>query len=90
MSNPWAVHQARSTVDFARKSRVLASLLGGLNFQIEHHLFPQICHINYPAISTTLEETCREYGVKYSVHATFRAGLRSHYYRWLPANGATP
>ncbi len=86
MSNPWAVHQARSTVDFARKSRILAWLLGGLNFQIEHHLFPQICHINYPAMSRIVEETCRDYGVKYSVHATFRAGLRSHY-RWLRRMG---
>lgn len=82
MENAWAIHQVRSTVDFARKSRIMAWLLGGLNFQIEHHLFPHICHINYPAISKVVEETCREYGVKYSVHTTFRAGLRSHY-RWL-------
>jgi linoleoyl-CoA desaturase len=86
MEAPWAVHQVRTTVDFARKSRVLAWLLGGLNFQIEHHLFPRICHINYPAISPIVEQTCREFGVKYSVHKTFRAGLGSHY-RWLRRMG---
>ncbi len=82
MEASWAVHQVQTTVDFSRKSRLLAWYLGGLNFQIEHHLFPRICHINYPAISGIVEKTCREYGVKYSVHTTFLAGLRSHY-RWL-------
>lgn len=82
MDAGWAVHQVQTTVDFARKSRLLAWYLGGLNFQIEHHLFPRVCHINYPAISGIVEATCREYGVKYSVHPTFLAGIRSHY-RWL-------
>jgi linoleoyl-CoA desaturase len=47
----WAIHQAQTTVNFARRSGVAAWLLGGLNFQIEHHLFPRICHVNYPAMS---------------------------------------
>ncbi|MGH9764281.1 MAG: fatty acid desaturase family protein, partial [Blastocatellia bacterium] len=51
IENAWAIHQVETTVDFARRSRVVAWLLGGLNFQIEHHLFPRICHVNYPAIS---------------------------------------
>ena len=67
-------------------SRVLCWLLGGLNFQIEHHLFPQVCHVHYPAMSRIVEETCREYGVRYSAHPTFLAGLRSHY-RWLERMG---
>jgi linoleoyl-CoA desaturase len=46
----WAAHQIETTVDFARRSRVLSWLIGGLNFQIEHHLFPQICQIHYPAV----------------------------------------
>ena len=65
IDHPWAVHQAETTVDFARRSRVVAWLVGGLNFQIEHHLFPRICHVNYPAISTLVEETCREFGIRY-------------------------
>ncbi len=82
----WAIHQAETTVDFARRSRVVAWLIGGLNFQIEHHLFPRLCHVNYPAISKLVEETCREFGIKYTEHRSFRAGLASHF-RWLRRMG---
>jgi linoleoyl-CoA desaturase len=85
----WAEHQIETTIDFARKSRVLAWLLGGLNFQIEHHLFPRISHVHYPAISSVVEETCRDFGVRYSEHPTLWAGLVSHY-RWLRRMGAEP
>jgi linoleoyl-CoA desaturase len=89
LEKSWAVHQVETTVDFARKSRVVSWLVGGLNFQIEHHLFPRICHVNYPAISKIVEETCREHGVKYAAHASFWAGLAAHY-RWLRRLGAAP
>jgi len=82
IENAWAIHQVQTTVDFARRSRVAAWLFGGLNFQIEHHLFPRICHINYPAISKLVEETCREFGVKYTEHVSLWAGVASHF-RWL-------
>ena len=87
MENAWAVHQVETTVDFARRSRVESWLLGGLNFQIEHHLFPRVCHVNYPAISSLVEQTCRDFGVSYGEHASFRAGLSSHF-RWLRRMGA--
>ncbi len=86
MENAWAVHQVRTTVDFARGSRVLCWLLGGLNFQIEHHLFPGVCHIHYPALSRIVEATCGEFGVPYSNHGSFLGGIRSHY-RWLRTLG---
>jgi linoleoyl-CoA desaturase len=86
MENPWAVHQAETTVDFARQSRVLSWYLGGLNFQIEHHLFPHVCHVHYPALSRIVEDTCREYGVRYAAHPTFWAGVLSHF-RWLRRMG---
>lgn len=86
IENAWAVHQTETTVDFARRSRVVAWLLGGLNFQIEHHLFPRISHINYPAISPIVEATCRDFGVSYTEHESFRAGLGSHF-RWLRLMG---
>ena len=88
MEKPWAVHQVETTVDYARRSWVFAWLLGGLNFQIEHHLFPRICHVNYPAISGLVEETCREYGVRYAEHESILAGLLSHF-RWLRQMGTT-
>ena len=83
----WAVHQVETTVDFARGSRLLAWLLGGLNFQIEHHLFSRICHVNYPAISKLVEQTCREFGVPYSTHRTLLTGIRSHF-RYLRRMGS--
>ena len=86
IGNAWAIHQAQSTVDFGRRSSMLAWFLGGLNFQIEHHLFPRICHVNYPAMSNVVEETCREFGVKYTEHPSFWAGLASHF-RWLRRMG---
>ena len=86
MEAAWAVHQAEATVDFARNSRVLAWLLGGLNFQIEHHLFPMICHVHYPAICKIVEQTCKDFGVKYAEHPTFWSGVASHY-RWLKQMG---
>jgi len=82
----WAIHQVETTVDFARGSRAVAWLTGGLNFQIEHHLFPRLCHVNYPAISKLVEGTCREFGIKYTEHRSFRAGMASHF-RWLRRMG---
>ena len=89
MEDAWAVHQVETTVDFARDSRILTWFLGGLNFQIVHHLFPRICHIHYPALSRIVEKTCHEFGVRYSVHKSFFAGIRSHY-RWIKRMGKTP
>jgi linoleoyl-CoA desaturase len=87
IENEWAVHQVETTVDFARHSRIAAWLLGGLNFQIEHHLFPRICHVHYPAISSVVEATCRDFGIRYTEHPTIWSGLVSHF-RWLRKMGS--
>jgi linoleoyl-CoA desaturase len=86
IDHAWAVHQAETTVDFARRSRLVTWLVGGLNFQTEHHLFPRISHVNYPAISMLVEETCRDFGVRYREFKSFRAGIASHF-RWLRRMG---
>ncbi|MBN1129802.1 MAG: acyl-CoA desaturase [Chitinispirillaceae bacterium] len=86
MELPWAVHQAEVTLDFAQKNPVLTYFLGGLNFHLEHHLFPMICHINYPAMSGIVAATCREFGVRYQAHPTFLSGVAAHY-RWLKKMG---
>jgi linoleoyl-CoA desaturase len=85
----WAVHQIATTVDFAPRSRLLRWYLGGLNFQIEHHLFPRLSHVHYPRIAPIVQRICAERGVPYRVHDTFRAALRSHY-RLLRGNGRVP
>jgi linoleoyl-CoA desaturase len=89
IAKPWAIHQVETTVDFSRNSRVAAWLFGGLNFQIEHHLFPLISHTNYPAISKIVEATCREFGVEFREHKSFLAGVVSHF-RWLRRMGKAP
>jgi linoleoyl-CoA desaturase len=75
---PWAEHQVETTVDFARNNRLVTWYLGGLNFQIEHHLFPRICHVNYPALAPIVEEVCRAHGVRYVAHPTVSAAIVSH------------
>jgi linoleoyl-CoA desaturase len=86
MENAWAVHQVETTVDFAPDSVAASWLLGGLNFQIEHHLFSRMCHVNYPAIAAVVEQTCLEFGVRYNRHVTMAGAVRSHY-RWLRRMG---
>ena len=86
MSQPWAVHQVGATVDFARSNRLVSWLVGGLNFQIEHHLFPTLCHVNYPAIAGVVEQTCGEFGVTYAANPSFGAAMVSHF-RWLRRMG---
>jgi linoleoyl-CoA desaturase len=83
----WAAHQVRTTVDFARGNRVLTWYLGGLNYQVEHHLFPKISHLRYPAISGIVEEVCAQYGVPYLAHERVFGALSAHW-RWLRRMGA--
>ena len=82
MAAPWAVHQVQTTVDYGRGNGLLSWFVGGLNFQIEHHLFPRICHIHYVALAPLVELTCQEFGVHYQAHETFRSAIASHF-RWL-------
>lgn len=89
IENEWAVHQVETTVDFARSNRLVNWYTGGLNFQIEHHLFPQVCHIHYPAIAGIVEQTSKEFGVRYSAHETTRQAIASHF-RWLRKLGRPP
>lgn len=86
IATSWAVHQIQSTVNFSRESRVVTWFLGGLNYQIEHHLFPSICHTNYPAISNIVRDACREFSIRYNEFPTMFAGIASHY-RWLKRVG---
>lgn len=86
METEWAVHQVQTTVNFARDSKVLSWFLGGLNYQIEHHLFSRICHVHYPAISKVVEETCNEFGIRYAAHRTMWGAMGSHF-RWLVRMG---
>jgi len=75
----WAEHQMRTTANFATSSKIAAFFLGGLNRQIEHHLFPKICHIHYPEISRIVRQTAAEFNMPYTENSTFGGALISHY-----------
>ena len=74
----WAIHQIESTANFATSSKSLYWFLGGLNFQIEHHLFPRVSHIHYPAISRLVKEACRESNVVYHEYTSMFRAIASH------------
>ncbi len=79
VENNWAIHQMRTTANFANNSRFFSWFIGGLNYQIEHHLFPNICHVHYRKISKIVKSTAQEYGIPYYEHRTFFGALRSHF-----------
>ncbi|HPH84152.1 MAG TPA: acyl-CoA desaturase [Ferruginibacter sp.] len=78
IENEWAIHQIQTTANFATKNRLISWLVGGLNFQIEHHLFPKISHIHYPEISKIIKKTCDEFNVKYIEYKKMRHAILSH------------
>jgi len=78
LENNWAIHQLLTTSDFAPKSRVLSWFIGGLNFQIEHHLFPNISHVHYRNISHLVKETAMKYELPYHVEPTFLLAIAKH------------
>jgi linoleoyl-CoA desaturase len=74
----WAAHQLRTTSNFGMGNRWLTWFSGGLNYQVEHHLFPEICSIHYRRISHIIETTAQQHGLPYLKYDTFGAALRSH------------
>jgi linoleoyl-CoA desaturase len=74
----WAIHQIDTTANFGIDSKFLHWLLGGLNFQIEHHLFPKINHAHYPAISHLVRETCIEFKLQYNLYPSAYSAFMSH------------
>lgn len=79
LENTFAVHQLMTTANFAEKSRLFSWFVGGLNYQIEHHLFPSICHVHYRNLSPIVRQTAQEYQLPYHQHKTFRGALKSHF-----------
>ncbi|HRI21623.1 MAG TPA: fatty acid desaturase, partial [Panacibacter sp.] len=78
LEDEWAIHQLKTTANFATRNRFISWYVGGLNFQIEHHLFPKISHIHYPQISRIIKQACKEYGVKYVEYKRMHHAVISH------------
>jgi len=79
IENAWMIHQMETTSDFAHENKLLSWYIGGLNYQIEHHLFPKICSIHYPAISRIVREVAAKHDVPYHYQDSFLEAVRSHY-----------
>lgn len=78
IENTWAIHQLLTTTNFAQKNKILSWYVGGLNYQVEHHLFPNVCHVHYREISAIVERTANEFGVPYKKVETFTGALIAH------------
>lgn len=74
----WVVHQLKTTANFSPKSRIVNWFTGGLNYQVEHHLFPNIAHVHYPAISKIVKELCDEHKVPYVQYPSVFSAISSH------------
>jgi linoleoyl-CoA desaturase len=78
IENNWAIHQLETTSNFGPKSRIFQWFIGGLNYQVEHHLFPNICHVHYKKLSVIVRETALEFGIPYYSEPTFFSAIKSH------------
>jgi linoleoyl-CoA desaturase len=78
MENSWAIHQLYTTTNFANDNLILSWYAGGLNFQVEHHLFPNICHVHYRSLSAIVRQTAHEFGLPYKAAPTLAKALSGH------------
>jgi len=78
IKNNWAVHQLETTTNFSPKSRIFSWFIGGLNYQVEHHLFANISHVHYRDISKIVAQTAQEFGITYNCQPNFAYALRDH------------
>jgi linoleoyl-CoA desaturase len=79
LEDEWAIHQLKTTANFAPRNKVINWFVGGLNFQVEHHLFPKISHIHYPALSPIIKATCEEYDVPYIEYPKMSQAVKAHF-----------
>lgn len=89
LKSTWAIHQLFTTVNFSTKSRFLNWFTGGLNHQVEHHLYPNISHVHYKNIAKIVRETALEFNLPYHEYETMWAAVQAHF-RHLKKMGAKP
>lgn len=89
IDSEWAIHQVVTTANFSPNSRIISWFAGGLNYQIEHHLFPRISHIHYPALSKLVQQQCAVFHLPYNKLPTFKAAVVSHF-RFIKELGKKP
>ena len=74
----WMAHQLKTTCNFAGNNRIFSWFVGGLNYQIEHHLYPNICHVHYAKLAPIVEQTAKEFGIPYHNYGSFFTAIRAH------------
>lgn len=79
IESAWAEYQLKTTSNFAMDNKIISWLVGGLNYQIEHHLFPRVSHVHYPAISTIVQQKCKEFNFPYNQYPTMGTAMASHF-----------
>jgi len=79
IENEWAIHQVKTTSDFSPNSAIISWFVGGLNYQIEHHLFPRVSHIHYPALSKIVKEKCEAFELPYNCIPSLGKAVNSHF-----------
>jgi linoleoyl-CoA desaturase len=79
IENEFAIHQVKTTANFAPRNKFISWYVGGLNYQVEHHLFPRISHVHYPEINKIVKQTCQQFGIKYNEFPTMQQAIASHY-----------
>lgn len=89
IENAWAIHQVKTTANFSPGRPIISWFVGGLNYQIEHHLFPRISHIHYAAISQLVQKECAAFDLPYNSLPTFKAAVVSHF-RFIWTLGRKP
>ncbi|MFT3702735.1 MAG: acyl-CoA desaturase [Agriterribacter sp.] len=89
IENEWAIHQVRTTANFSVGNKIISWFVGGLNYQIEHHLFPRVSHIHYPAISKLVKAECVAFQLPYNSIPTMSAAVASHF-RFIKLMGKKP
>lgn len=78
LEDEWAIHQLKTTANFAPKNKFISWMIGGLNYQIEHHLFPKVSHIHYPELRKIIKQACAEFNVPYIEYPKMRHAIVSH------------
>ena len=78
IAGDWSLHQMATTTNFAPRSKLFSWLIGGLNYQVEHHLFPNICHVHYKNLSGIVADTAKEFGMPYHTQKTLGSAIWDH------------
>ena len=89
IKNNWAIHQLKTTVNFASSNKLVNWFTGGLNHQIEHHIFPDISHVHYSNIAEIVKKTVKEFKLPYNEFKTTKDAIIAHF-NYLRLMGIKP